>query len=109
MTAGQGQIGEIDIERLVTLGAVVRGIRDQEINRTPGFQIAQIMQSALARFVAIGQVPTSQARTVVEIAVVRHDDGGGQVIEVDDALGRIGDIFTRSEHGVSPEGEGSDG
>ena len=81
----------------------MRRIRDPEINRPPRFQIAQVMQGTLARFVAIGQMPTSQARTVVEIAVVRHDDGRGQVVDVDDALSRIGDIFTGSEHGISPE------
>jgi hypothetical protein len=64
MTAGQGQIGQIDIEILATLGAVVREVGNQETNRTSRFQIAQVMQGALARFVTIGQMPTSWARTV---------------------------------------------
>jgi hypothetical protein len=98
MTAGQGHIGQIDIEILATVGAVVRRRRDQEINRTPGSYIAQIMQGALARFVAIGQMPTSRARTVVVVAVVGHENGLGQIVDVDDALGGIGDIFTGSEH-----------
>jgi hypothetical protein len=48
--------------------------------------------------VAISQMPTSQARTVVDMAVVRHDDERGQVVDVDDALSGIGDLFTGSEH-----------
>src|SRR5215831_6941229 len=67
------------------------------------------MQGALARFVAVGQMSTSRARTVVVIAVVGHYNGLGQVFDVDDALSRIGDIFTGSEHKMSPEDEGSDG
>lgn len=56
------------------------------------------MQGALARLVAISQMPTSQARTVVDMAVVRHDDERGQVVDVDDARSGIGDLFTGSEH-----------
>jgi hypothetical protein len=56
------------------------------------------MQGALAGLVAIGQMPTSRARTVVVIAVVGHYNGLRQVVGVDDALrwGRY--IFTGSEH-----------
>ena len=57
---------------------------------------------------AIGQIPTSQARTVIVIAVVGYDNGLGQVVGIDAALG-IGDIFTGSEREGSPEKEGSDG
>jgi len=56
------------------------------------------MQGALPRFVAIGQMPTSRAGTVVVIAVIGHDKGPRQVVGIDDALGGIGDIFTGSEH-----------
>src|SRR5688572_32403928 len=67
------------------------------------------MQGALARFVTVGQMPTSRARTMVVVAVVGHDNRLGQVVDVDDALSRIGDIITGSEHGASPEDKGSDG
>jgi hypothetical protein len=52
---------------------------------------------------------TSRARTVVVIAVIGHYSGLGQVVDVDDARSGIGDIFTGSEHNMSPEDEGSDG
>ena len=76
----------------------MRRIRDQEINRTTSGSIAEVMQGALTRCVAIGQMPTSRAGTVVVIAVIGHDKGHRQVVGVDDALSRIGDIFTGSEH-----------
>jgi hypothetical protein len=47
---------------------------------------------------AIGQMPTSRAGTVVVIAVVGHDKGLRQVVGVDDALRWVRDIFTGSEH-----------
>jgi hypothetical protein len=98
MTTGQGHIGQVDSEILATVRAVVRRISDQEINRTPGFSIAQVMQGALARCVARGQMTTSRARTVITIAVVGHYNGLGQVVDIDDALGGIGYICTGSEH-----------
>jgi len=97
MTAGQGSIGEIAVAILPTVGAGVRRIRDPEINRTTSGSIAEVMQGALARFVAIGQMPTSRAGTVVVIAVIGHDKGQRQVVGVDDALSGIGDICTGSE------------
>jgi len=76
----------------------VRRIRDPEINRTTSGYIAEVMQGALTRFVAIGQMPTSRAGTVVVIAVIGHDKGHRQVGGIDDALSGVGDIFTGSEH-----------
>jgi hypothetical protein len=67
------------------------------------------MQGTLAGFVAIGQMPTSQARTMVVVVVVGHDNGLGQIVDIDDALGGIGDVFTGSEHGMSPEKKGRTG
>jgi len=76
----------------------VRRIRDQEINRTTSGYIAEVMQGALTRFVAIGQMSTSGAGTVVVIAVIGHYKGHRQVVGIDDALSGVGDIFTGSEH-----------
>ena len=58
------------------------------------------MQGALTRFVAIGQMPTSRAGTVVVIVIVGHHDRLGELVDVDDPLGGVGDIFTGSEHGM---------
>jgi hypothetical protein len=76
----------------------VRRISDQEINRTTGGYIAEVMQGALAGLVAIGQMPTSRAGTVVVIAVVGHYHGLRQVVGVDETLRGVRDIFTGSEH-----------
>jgi hypothetical protein len=49
---------------------------------------------------AIGQMPTSRAGTVVVIAVVGHYNGLRQVVGVDDALRWVRYIFTGSEHAM---------
>jgi len=77
----------------------VRRISDQEIYRATGGYIAEVMQGALAGLVAIGQMPTSRAGTVVVIAVVGYYNGLRQVVGVDDALRWVRYIFTGSEHG----------
>jgi hypothetical protein len=100
MAAGQGQRGQIDIAIRATGGAVVRRIRDQQINRPPASYLAQGMQGAPAQGVARGQLPTSRARTVVVVVIFGHSNGLGHVVGVDDTLGGIGDIFTGSEHGM---------
>ena len=76
----------------------MRRIRDQEINRTTGGDIAEVMQGALAGLVAIGQMPTSRAGTVVMIAVVGHYNGLRQVVGVDDTLRGVRDLCTGSDH-----------
>jgi len=100
MTAGQGQIGQIDIKILLALRTIVRRVGHQEIHGTSGGQIAQVMQGALAGFVARGQMPTARAGTVIVVVIVSHQDGLGEVVDVDNTLGGVGYIFTGSEHGM---------
>jgi hypothetical protein len=58
------------------------------------------MQGALAGFVARGQRPTARAGTVLVVVIVGHQDGLGEIVDVDETLGGVGDIFTGSEHGM---------
>jgi len=58
------------------------------------------MQGALAGFVARGQMPTSRAGTVVVIVIVGHQDWLREIVDVDDTLGGVGYIFTRSAHSM---------
>jgi hypothetical protein len=58
------------------------------------------MHGALAGFVARGQRPTARAGTVSVVVIVSHQDGLGEVVDVEKTLGGVGDIFTGSEHGM---------
>jgi hypothetical protein len=43
VTAGRGHIGEVDVEMLLALCTVVRGVRHQEVNRATSVDIAEVV------------------------------------------------------------------
>jgi hypothetical protein len=45
-------------------------------------------------------MPTARAGTVIVVVIVGHQDGLGEIVDVDETLGGVGDIFTGSEHGM---------
>jgi hypothetical protein len=61
MAPGGGEIGQIDVEILLTSRAMMRRIRYQEVNRATGGEIAEIVQDALVGFVARGELTTARA------------------------------------------------
>ncbi len=67
MAAGWGQVREVHAEICATFCTVVLQIGDHQVTRTPGVEIAQIVQRALLVLVAIGLVPTT--RTGVSFGV----------------------------------------
>jgi len=98
MTAGQGSIRQIDVKILPTSRTRVRRVGHHEIDRTASAQIAQIMERALAGFVARGQMPASGTGGMVVVPVVRYQDRCGEVLDVNNALGGVWYVFTRSVH-----------
>src|SRR5438105_2463102 len=72
MTAGRSYIGQINVEVLPALRAVVRRVRHQEVHRTSSIQIAQVMYGALSRCVARRDVTTSWTGRVPVVSVVSH-------------------------------------
>ena len=99
MTAGPGQIGQVDIEIPAAVGAIVRRVGDHQINRATGSQIAHVVQGPLSEFVAISQLSASQAGAVVIVGVVGQYSRRRKIVEINDALGGIRDVFAGSEHG----------
>ena len=87
---------------------MVRRVGHQEINRTSGGHIAQIMSRTLAGCVAIGSMTASGAGGVVVVPVVRHKGRRWEVVDVHNALCRVWDVFARSEHGLLPLEKGQD-
>ena len=66
------------------------------------------MERALATCVALGQVTASGAGTVIVVPVVRHTGRRWEVVDVHNALCRVWDVFTRSEHGLLPSEKDQD-
>src|SRR6516165_162745 len=99
LSAGWGEIGEVRIKVLVTLGAVMLRIGDHEITRTPQVEIAQVVQCPMGLLVPIGHMTTMWTRLPLVIAAVGHNLWLGQVGNGGNPFAGIGSIRPRTEHG----------
>ena len=98
MTAGWGSIAQIDVEILLAVGTVMRRGGHQEVNRATGASIAQVVQGALVRGVARGEMATSWTGGVLMVSAIQSQLGYWEVLDVDNALGGVWHVFTRSKH-----------
>src|SRR5882724_8315912 len=108
VTARWCQIGQVCIEVLATLGAVMLRIGDHEITRTPQVEIAQVVQRPLGLLVPIGHMTTTRTHVPLVIAAVGNNLWLGQVGNRGDPFGGIGSIRTRTEHCFASLCKGSD-
>src|SRR2546425_10758943 len=84
---------------LTTCGTVVRRVGHQEVNRATGAYIAKVVQGALVGCVARGEMPTSGAGGLLIVTAIKSQLGCWEVLDVDNALGGVWNVFTRSKHG----------
>src|SRR6266700_5918473 len=98
VTARWRQIGEVRIEVLATLGAVMLRIGNHKITRTPQVEIAQVVQRPLGLLVSIGHVTTTRTRVPSVVATRGNHLWLGQVGNRGDPFGGIGSIRTRTKH-----------
>jgi hypothetical protein len=96
---GAGQVGEVCAEEAVTLGAVVLGIRDDEVEGAAGACVAQVVQGTAVKAVAAGAVAAAGATAAGIVAAVAFETGLGQIPRRGDAFGGIGDVVAGAEHG----------
>src|SRR5712692_3417436 len=101
VTARWCQIGQVRIEVLATLGAVMLRIGDHEITRTPQVEIAQVVQRPMGLLVPIGYVTTTRTRVPLVIAAVGNNLWLGQVGNRGNPFAGIGSIRTRTKHGFA--------
>src|SRR6266567_9329524 len=66
---------------------VMRRVGHQEINRVTRAQITQVMQRALSRFVPRGEMRAPGTRSLLMVAMIRHELGGGEAVDVGHPLG----------------------
>jgi len=92
------QIGEVRIEVLATLGAVMLRIGNHKITRTPQVEIAQVVPRPLGLLVSIGHVTTTRTRVPSVVATRGNHLWLGQVGNRGDPFGGIGSIRTRTKH-----------
>src|SRR6266571_3898697 len=101
VTARWRQIGEVRIEVLATLGAVMLRIGNHKITRTPHVEIALVVQRPMRLLVPIGRVTTARTRLPNVVATIRDDLGLRQVCGHRDPFARVGSVFTWTEHRVA--------
>ena len=102
MTAGRGQVGEIDVEMLMTVGTIVRRVGHHKVNRATGASIAKVVHGALVRCVARGEMATSGAGGLLMVPTIKSSLGCWEVLDVDNTLGGVWHVFTRSKHSALP-------
>src|SRR6266852_1863680 len=101
LTAWWRQIGQVCIEVLATLGAVMLRIGNHKITRTPHVEIAQVVQRPMGLLVPIGRVTTARTRLPNVVATIRDDLGLRQGCGHRDPFARVGSVCTWTEHRVA--------
>jgi hypothetical protein len=85
----------------LAVGAVMTGVGDDEVKRAVAAWVAQVVQGAFAEGGASGPGATAWAAACWIIAAAPLDTGLGKILDAGDALGGVGDIVARSEHGLT--------
>src|SRR5712691_5676021 len=101
VTARWRQIGQVCIEVLATLGAVMLRIGDHEITRTPQIEMAQVVQRPTGLLVSIGHMTTTRTRVPYVVATIGNNLWLGQVGNRGNPFTGIGSIRTRTKHGFA--------
>jgi hypothetical protein len=71
---------------------------DNQVNRTVGPGIPEVMEGTRAHGIAAGAVATARARSCRPVAPAPFDARLGQVFDTGDALGDIRDVLTWTTH-----------
>ena len=89
MTPRWGEIGQIDVEMLVAGRTIVRRKGHHEVNGVTRASIAQVVQGALAAFVASGEVAATWARGLLMVSAIPFQVRCWEVLNVSNALGGV--------------------
>src|SRR5436309_260525 len=98
-TLGQGQVGKIDAEAATARGAAMFGVGDNQIDRTPGVGVAQVVQGARGHSIAAGAVAAEPATASQVVAASVFDTRLGKILDPGNALGDVGDVLAWTSHG----------
>ena len=102
MTTRERQIRQSDSEIFPASQTRVRRVGHQKIHGTSGSSITQVMERALASFVTRGAMTTARAGGGGMVPVVHHQGWCWEVVDINNALGRVWHVVPWSTHGVLP-------
>lgn len=95
-----GDVRRIDLKVFITLATIVNGISEMNIDGTTGGRIAEMTEFPLPYFMP-GRGSLAE-RTAAFFRRSRALSGFGRrkIVWIDNSFGRVGQVFTRSGHGV---------
>ena len=102
VAAGVGEVGHVGVEVLATVGAIMLGVDQDDIARSAGKGIAQVVKSTASEAVAVGAMAASRTGPPAVIAALAGDLGLGQIVDACGALGGVGAVFAGWRHGLAP-------
>jgi hypothetical protein len=98
---GQGHVRHVGVKVDVAFGAMMDGVRKMDVVRAARDQVPQVVQHPLRSAMPIGTVFALWTWLPSEIPTAFDDLRLGQVLHTSDALGGIGQVFSRSWHGMT--------
>jgi hypothetical protein len=98
MATGWGESGEIDVEILLTMRAMMGRVRHEEINGATSGYIAQVVQEPLVSFVARGELATARAGRLLVVTAIQSPLRCWEVLDIDNSLGGVWNVPARSKH-----------
>jgi hypothetical protein len=74
------------------------GMDQDEVARSSGERVAQVMKGATSQAIPVGAMTTVGTRSPSIVSALDADLGLGQVLDSVDPLGGIGTVFAGSRH-----------
>jgi hypothetical protein len=102
VAAGVSQVGHVGVEVLAALGAIMLGVDQDDVARSSGEGVAQVVEGAACQAVAVGAVSATRAGPLAVIAALAGDLGLGKVVDACGALGGVGAVFAGWRHRLAP-------
>jgi len=99
LALGQGQVVHIGVEASPARGALMFGVGEVNLQRSPATGIAHVAQDTLGLSVASRLRPAEGATSATPTSVTLLDKGRGQVLRLQDPFRHIRNIVTWACHG----------
>src|SRR3984885_2324992 len=96
---GQGEVAQVGGKATAAGSAAVSGEGNEQVDRPPSAWVAQIMQGAPVVGVTAGTLTAARAGPGAERAAVAFNTRLGEVFDLGDSLGGVGDVLARA-HGT---------
>jgi hypothetical protein len=105
MGFGQSLVGHVSVEVFATCAAVMLGVGDMNIPRSPQYEIPDVVQHPLPRAIPIARSAAPRTNPMVEIATSGYDFRLGQIFRFADSFRGVRKVLSGTEHGAALLGQ----